>query len=395
MKTLLQTRIILTAFMYALFVAFISCETDLDPDHPKGGNTQGGNNNGSITPDELSELLVLKDDAKITGSLPVAPDGQLKINEKDTIYLAQGFPVGERVVVRHDGRYDISGVYVGVENSPYYYDVPVIEAEEQDSTDVIYINWGDADGLDWTFPLILQPHGPDGTPLDEFNKVVKIEIPGEDAESITVPTSFSLDLVHWEWMYSALIDPADPDGNVLQFEGKGVKKKSAYQTGGCCDDEGKSTTVANDPYCFAKYSDGTPNPYWRTIDVSHFFMWAYDILYLYDDGTFRQSNTSVQTNYRASLSDFCNNVAVYDFDINTFVKFGTHDFVPGATHIKFTYNTTDPPVFGKNIYGGELKYTSHSMLISFDGEVGKWYFYYKRPPNGVSRAIQLSAKGWD
>jgi hypothetical protein len=275
--------------------------------------------------------------------------------------------------------------------------VPVVEAEAQDSTDVVYINLGEVDALNWDeFPLIILPHGPGGLPWDKFVKVVEIEDPEEDAGiPITVPSNFSLDLVHWEWIYTVQLDPADPEGNVLHFEGKGVKKISTYQTGGCCNDDGTSTTVANDPYCFSKFSDGTPNPVWRPIGVSHYFMWAYDILYLYDDGTFRQANTSVQTNYRPSLSDFCNSDAAYDFDINTHVKFGTHDFTPGADHINFTYEVTDPPVFGKNIYGGELAYTSHSMLISFGGEVGKWYSYYKRPVNGVSSAAQLSLEGWD
>ncbi len=386
------------------FLILASCqsEPDLDANNGSGGNNGSGNNPVSVfTADELAGFLVLDDASKITGDLPTAPDNHLKINIKDTLYIANGFPIGERIVIRHDKLYDISGFYIAVENSSFYYDVPVVGAEAQDSTDVFYINFGETLGIDWElpFPLLILPHGPDGLPWDEFFKIMKIEAPGKDAEDITVPTSFSLDLVHWEWMYTVKIDPSkvdpsDLEGNVLHFEAKGLKKISAYQTGGCCNDDGISTTVANDPYCFGKFSNGTPNPKWRTLDVEHFFMWAYDVLYLYDDGTFRQANTSVQTNYRPSLSDFCNGKAVYDFDINTFVKFGTHDFTPGADHIKFTYNITDPPVFGKNIYGGELLYSSHNMLISFGNESEKWYFKYQRPSDGVS-VTELTLGGWD
>jgi hypothetical protein len=377
----------------------VACESDIDPMDDDQSNNPNNNPGNPVTndPDEIAEYLMLADASKITGNLPAAPDGQLKINVKDTIYMAKGFPIGERLVVKHDGSYDITGVYVGIENSSFYYDVPVVEAEAQDSSDVIYLNLGDTEGFNWDFPftLILLPHA-DGLPWDKFIRVVKIEDPEEDAgNSITVPKNFSLDLVHWEWIYTVMVDPSDPEGNVLHFEGKGVKKISAYQTGGCCNDDGTSTTVANDPYCFSKYSDGTPNPNWRSIDVSHYFMWAYDVLYLYNDGTFRQANTSIQTNYRPSLSDFCNNEAAYDFDISTFVKFGTHDFTPGANQIKFTYDVTDPPVFGKNIYGGELLYSSHNMLISFGSGREKWYFKYKRPVNGVSNPTELSLEGWD
>ena len=372
----------------------VACESDIDPmDDDQSNNSN--NNQVAIDPDEIAEYLMLADASKITGDLPTAPDGQLKINVKDTIYLLKGFPYGERVVIRHNGLYDISGFYVGVENSSFYYDVPVVAMEAQDSTDVIYINLGDTEGLDWKFPfpIIILPHGPDGMSWDKFVRVIKVEDPEEEPGcSITVPTDYSLDLVHWEWSYTVNVDAA---GNVLHFEGKGVKKVSAYQTGGCCNDDGTNTTVANDPYCFSKYSDGTPNPNWRSIDVSHYFMWAYDILYLYNDGTFRQANTSVQTNYRPSLSDFCNNEAAYDFDINTFVKFGTHDFTPGAKYINFTYNVTDPPVFGKNIYGGELLYSCHNMIISFGGEGSKWHSIFRRPANGVSKPTELPLEGWD
>lgn len=367
-----------------------ACESDLiprDEDDPNPDTDLPA----AINPDEIAGHLVLRNASKIPGPLPASSSGQLRINIKDTLYMLTGFPVGDRIVVRHDGLYDIRGFYVGVENSSFYYDVPKEEAEAQDSTDVFYLNLGDLQGLDWTFPssfaIIIGPYGPDGVPIKEFVRVITPEKADETGEvSITVPKSFSLDSVHWEWIYTLTTDPT---GHVTHIEGKGVKKGSPYQTGGCCNDDGTSTTVANDPYCFSKYSDGTPNPNWRSIEVSHFFMWAYDIMYLYDDGTFRQANTSAQTNYRPSLSDFCNNDPYYDFDMKTFVKFGTHDFVPGTDHISFTYEVTDPPVFGKLAYGGELAYSSHDILISFMVEGQKWYSKYKRPPHGL-KSTQLT-----
>lgn len=381
--------------LYALVLlcglfCLVACESDLIPGDDSSSNQNNQGNTNTIDPDEIAEHLVLRNASRMNGVLPSPTNGQLWINIKDTLYMLMGFPVGDRIVVRHDGLYDISGFYVGVENSSFYYDVPKEEAEAQDSTDVFYLNLGDTESLDWTFPfsfpIIIQPYGPDGVPIKNFIRVLTPEKPEEDAGTITVPTSFSLDSVHWEWIYTL---NTDPSGHVLHMEGKGVKKISAYQTGGCCNDDGTSSTVANDPYCFSKFSDGTPNPNWRSIDVSHFFMWAYDVLYLYDNGTFRQANTSVQTNYRPSLSDFCNNDPAYDFDVNTYVKFGTHDFTPGADHINFTYEVTDPPVFGKNVYGGELAYSSHDILISFVVEGQKWYSKYKRPAKGV-RATKLT-----
>ncbi|MEK6480563.1 hypothetical protein WJR50_23670 [Catalinimonas sp. 4WD22] len=394
MKSVCKSLSLLSLILLNGMVWIAACESDLIT-----GDDDDQDNDPKLPavfdPDQALELFSFEGAWKVSGNLPAAPAGQLKISVKDTIFMPIGFPVGERLVVRHNGLYDISGFFIAVENSSFYYDVSVVEAEAQDSTDVIYLSLDETEGFDWEgFPLILLPHK-DGIPLDEFIRQVEIEKPGEDAESITVPTSFSLDLVHWEWKVTLQEDPANPRGRGINVTAKGLKKISTYQTGGCCNDDGTSTTVANDPYCFSKYSDGTPNLVWRSIDVSHFFMWAYDILYLYDDGTFRQASLSTQTNYRPSLSDFCNNDPTYDFDISKFVNTGTHDFTPGATSINFTYNPTDPPVYGKNIYGGEIIYSSHNMAISFGSEGAKWWFYYKRPSNGVPLNTQLSLEGWD
>jgi hypothetical protein len=372
----------------------VACEKEVQPD----SNPTTPGNPVTIDPDKIMEYLAFTDAGKITGNLPAAPDGQLKITVKDTIFLPRGFPVGERLAVIHNGIYDISGFYIAVENSSFYYDIPVVASEAQDSSDAFYLDLEETGSFDWKeFPLIILPYGPGGSPLDKFIRTVKIETPGEDTDGFTVPANYSLDLVHWEWIYTVNVNPDDPvsPGEVLHFEGKGVKKFSEYQTGGCCNDNGTSSTVANDPYCFSKFSNGTPNPRWRSIDVAHYFMWAYDILYLYDNGTFRQANTSVQTNYRPSKSDFCKKEAAYDFDVGTFIKSGTHDFTPGASRIKFTYTPSNPPIFGKNIYGGNLWYTSHSMLIEIGRNGGTWYAYYKRPVNGVSTPATLSLEGWD
>lgn len=372
----LQRRYIgLLAIVLLNGLLLASCDSNVQPDQGNDTDDPGtpGNTND---PDRFAEYLVLTDASKLSGALPTAPDLGLKISVKDTLFLVKDFPYGARVVVRHDGQHDISGFYVGVSNSSFYYDVPVDEREAQDSTDVIYINLAAPDGDDVDYPLAIPikiiPHGPDGSPLDEFEKVAIVEDPATSNCPITIPSDPQP--VHWVWEFTVGLDFS---GQVFQVDAPGLKQINRYQTGGCCNADGTSSTVANDPTCFSEFSDGTPNPRWRTIDVEHYFTWGFDLLWLFDDRTFHQWNHSHQTNYRPSKSDFCKNVAAYDFEVGSFDKTGIHDYAPGANYLNIEYDETDPPVFGKIIGSGDILYTCRSLILTI-GREEKWSLVYRK-----------------
>ena len=349
-----------------------ACEQDIDPFDADQQNKPGGpddpGNPAQIDPDEALAYLVLESAQKIAGTLQSAPDQQLKINFKDTIYLVKDFPFGARVVVKHDGLFHIGGFYIGTTDGTFYYDLPAEETEAQDSSDVIYLNIELPDDIQsdfpYTLPIIIQPYGPDGVPLDEFNKWITVEDPeSSDGCPITVYRAPA-----WEWEFTVGINYA---GEVFQIDAPGLKKISSYETGGCCNNDGTSTTVANDPNC-------TQNSiYFKSINVEHYFTNVFELLTFFDDGTFKQWNASRQTNYRPSKSDFCNNLAAYDLDYNEFTKFGKHDFTPGADYLNIIYDVTDPPVFGKIIGSGEILYTCHSLILTV-GREEKWSIVYRK-----------------
>jgi hypothetical protein len=349
-----------------------ACEQDIDPvdtdpkNNPAGQDDPG--NPALIDPDEALEYLVLDSAIKIEGNLPPAPDQQLKINFKDTIYLVKDFPYGARVVVKHDGLFNIGGFFVSTTDGSFYYDLPVEGEEAQDSSDVIYLNIELPDDFQpdfpYTIPVTIQPHDQDGIPLDEFNKWLTVEDPeGSDGCPVTIVRAPA-----WEWEFTVGINYA---GEVFQTDAPGLKQISRYESGGCCNNDGTSTTVANDPYC-------TQNSiYFRSINVEHYYKNAFELLYLFEDGTFKQWNASGQTNYRPSKSDFCNNQAAYDMVYNEYTKYGKHDFSPGADYLNITYDVTDPPVFGKIIGSGEILYTCHSLILTV-GREEKWSIVYRK-----------------
>jgi len=388
------------ACVLACLVVLLSCETEPEPEN-NIGNGKVDNTADDFTPDELSELLVLKDAARITGELATAPDLQLKINVKDTVYSLKGL-YGARVVVRHDGLHDISGFYIAVSGSSSYYNVPAEDEGVQDSTDVFYIDAdvpenGEAD-YPFTIPIRIQPYDPTGAPLDEFVKLLTIENPETGTGcSIAVPFANTSNLAYgaWKWIHTLGIDAS---GLIFHREAPGLKKGSPYKTGGCCNDDGTNSTVANDPYCFAKFSDGTPNPRWRSIEVSHYFTWVYDLIWFYDNGTFTHQNLSHQTNYRPSKSDFCNEKPFYEFDKGFFLKTGTHDFTPGSKYLTITYDVTDPPVYGKTINSGELRYDCNGMALIYEIEGQTWIVEFRKAsPEDfhTSDGSVNTTNGWD
>jgi len=344
-----------------LALAITACQQEIEPDPV---------NTGDVDPDEASDYLVFTDGTKITGNLPAATDGQLKINFSDSIYLVKDFKLGARVVVRHDGLRDITGFFVGVRGSSFYFDVSVSEAEAGDSTDVFYLNIDipseDVVVYPFTLSIKILPHGLDNIPVDEFDKLLTIEDPETDTCPITLPGNGE---VQWEWNYSVLETSA---GEILYSEAPLYSRGSSLQTGGCCNDNGTSSTVANDPYCFEKFSDGTPNPRWRSIQVKTLSYWTFDYVWFYEDGTFAQFNAKVQTNYIPSLSDFCAGVAHYDYQNGDYVKSGTYQFT-SPHYINITYNITNPPVFGKTISSGEIVYTCHMLGLTNSVEGLKKY----------------------
>lgn len=389
MKTFFKIIRPVTLFWLAGFIAFVACEKEIDPDENDSSNNNS-NNNGEITleADEAAELLSLENATRLSGSLPEAPDKQLKINVEDTIYLMEGTFRGAKILVKHDGLYDITGFYIGVENSSFYFDVPVVIEEAQDSTDVVFINLGATDGLDWdfSFPIAIIPHA-DGIPWDKFIKVVKAEKPVDPEKdqgcSFAVPASVATDSIRtqraWIWDYTVLLNYND---EFVHYEAPGLKKVSTYTTGGCCNEDGTSTTVANDPYCYEKHNTGEQNKRWRSLDVSHFYVLIFDEVTFFDNGRFENFNFSMQTNYRPSLSDFCEGEAGYDFDRNSYFKEGSWELTPETNFLKITYDVNNPPVGGKIIPSAEIEYNCHILVL-------------KREVEGQTLEIVFRKHDWD
>ncbi len=348
---------------------------------PPGEGNQGGGQDTIVAPADsidanlISEHLSLMDATKISGEMPVLPNTPLPSDAKDTIYLAKGMPVGYRIPIRHNGMYDITGVFVGIQNGSFYYDVPVVADEAQDSTDVFYVNIDNLPVADFqefpiSFPIHLMPHV-NGLPIKDHIGVIVIEKSNEEDPnndnycSVTLPAGTDPVPSFWGWEYSFVFDES---GNLIRKEATDLNKNKPYRTGGCCDGYDSYPVGSKDcsHYMVDPITDlpdtTMVNPKWRWLDVAQSYYFTEGVNF-YDDGTFKQLGFSAQTNVKLSESDFCNNKVYYYPENHEFPNTGTHDFFPGADYLNITYDTSSVP--RKTFRSGEIMYSCHTLNLTF------------------------------
>ncbi len=373
-----------------------SCEPDLEPDQNQPYNPTNPNNPVTLAPDEASELLLLTDAIKITGDLPAAPEGPLQISVEDTIYLISGRSFGTRLVVRYDGQQEISGFYVGIPNSSFYYDVPVVVAESGDSTEVLYINMKDAGGLDWDgldwepFTIEILPHGPGNLPFKKFIRKLKVEKPKakDPCSPLVAPPECYSDIYgnrvcdyvggaySWIWEFTVA---EDASGDIYTAYAPFMFLNiPPFKHGGCCWN-GFSEPSKYDPYCVP----GNPEYHEVTVDNAYFVRY-FERLDLFDDNTYERSLRTETSNYNTDSSNYCLGEAGYSTRDHYTEEHGTHNFASGKKTINFTrldYHSTNNEDGTYLLWAandGEIFYTCHTLIISYIFQGEKWSDVYKR-----------------
>jgi len=395
MKHLDKTYRLLGIGMLSALILFISCQTDPDLEPDKSDNKDNNDNNGGdnssgdiFTTDELSEFLVFTEAAKISGELPAASDGQIKIDVKDTIYFVKGYPLGDRIHFLKDPSQDISGYYIYVQGASFYYDVPETIEEgqyvpegEEDTTSVVILDFdppSDDISYPFTVEIKIQPHDPSGTPLDEFMKWITVEDPENDVNaqggrtlaSCNTITTSSAD--YWVWDFTI----REYNGKILNVMAPGLAKPINSQGGGCCNTRDGTSVTTSDPILECSPIDSLRTPYlsWIQLDVSDFLVRLYEYLYIREDLSATVSSREVKLVYNRATTNFCSGVVGYTGENNRYFNDGSHDFTPGASYIDFDFPSWNGPY---RISDGDLIYTCNTLIIHW-GIDDNFYSVYRR-----------------
>lgn len=387
-----------SVFLFIIILLMYSCERDFEPGikdsiDPSAPKTQGNGLNAN----EVSGYLVLTDASKITGIPPDSPDGQLKMNVRDTLYSVKAYPIGIRILVKHALGEDVSGFFIFIPGSSFYYDVPESEEEDHfiasdgDTTSIIYIDASPPDDADYpyTFEITIIPHDPDGSPLDEFKRWVSVE----DPEITTCPVTATHPCPgtpppdcgappQWVWQYTYRMY----NDQILNLWAPGLKSRLNSKGYGCCSDDGNSYSPGQHPACDAN-ATGEGSLTWIELDVYDYLQWHLDWLYLWDNGTVDHVTSGELKQYYPWLTDFCKKLVGYEYSNPGAINQGTHDYTPGADHINFDFPNWSGSMKPQS---GDLIYTCHMLIIISGGE-DIWTHAYKK----YDGTFELFPKYWD
>ena len=356
-------------------ILFFSCQLDPDTDTPP---KDPPNNGKQLEPDKISEYLVLKDANKIDGTLPTAPDGGILMDVQDTIYTVKGYSLGYRIDFQKATSQLITGYYIYVSGSSFYYDVPedyvdgqFVPNEEEDTSSVLVLDLDlEDEEVDYPFTteIVIQPHDDAGNPLDEFDRRITIEDPddpdGGGCNTIAFPISNNH--IHWEWDFTI----REYNGEILNVFAPGLATPINSQGAGCCDQQGRSQTTSSSPSC----GPGTTSMTWVQLEVNDYSVRTYELWQIYENGTMLAFGNHVKKQYNRATTNFCDGTVGYTFDNEDLDGHGTHDFTPGSDRINLSWTNWNG---GYRPLSGSLIYTCHTMIRSWGGD-DKFSAVYRR-----------------
>lgn len=230
---------------------------------------------------------------------------------------------------------------------------------------------------------MIQPHGPDDLPLDEFVREITVEDPEEEEHkqgrcALTTNNPCPGQLTnscqnpdadkYWRWESTK----QEYDGYIYV---SGVYRFSpAWEAHGCCTQDGQSVSRASNPLCRPEVN----NWEFKILNVGGTGqMRSGEILAIFNDGTFfRSLKTNIQT-FDSENTDYCAEEKAYTNLLHKRQTGGRHDYSPGDKRILFVNDPdqSQPGMIPFVHRGGDLVFTCHSMLIREGQETSSIHVY--------------------
>ncbi|MDX2245832.1 MAG: hypothetical protein SF052_03590 [Bacteroidia bacterium] len=352
-----------------ILILWVSCK---EPETPKPDDDPG-----EITSQEADDLLgtmSFLNGTQVTGKVPTSPDiALLQMQVEDTFYAAPGMDIPVRL--RHPEGVVVGGFFVAVQNSTFYYDVPVFETQDGDSISVVIFEIKPASEKEppYNIPVEIIVYDEIKTTIDKIERVITVEKPNEPGCTITrAPTQDST----WDYVWWSTISyNYNNEVDFFNAPGKPFVTETNYQ--GCCD---------------PTKPDGKCNPLSTTLNATvnfkNLYMIEQEEFTFYSDGAYVRRTEEVKKHFDPTTTQWCAGWAGFSTVRDVVYYTGTHDFTPGATKIGFGAGTKSCDICGYGSPGGDLIYTCHLFAITrnipgssftriyirWDGNVDAWMY---------------------
>ena len=377
-----------------LFGCFIlacrkSSTTPEDPGKPSPGDT-----GVTLNADTVSNHLRFFNATKKQGAMPKGPAGSaLKISFKDTLTLTDiSRPIN---LLHEDPKLNVAGVYVqvhaGFVGASFYYDVPEVpDVATNDTVSVILIGI-DPDGLNnlhgvppagAPLEITIVPHDPNGQPLGEVTRPIKIGSPETDIDGPCGIVTQRLD--YWDWEVTYMIDP-NSQGEPSPFFNNRYKLwgKVGQNIRGCCSN-GQSAYTAN-----------CDSANFRFLNFQTFFNHPQETYKFFEHGAYSAMTLFLRANPDPAASNFCGSgPGVTNEELSRYLKEGDWSVAssPGPAGTSVRLNVKENTSTGgggsdaARPAGSWIYFVDCQLLILIkpQGEGGNSYlasFYSRRGPS--------------
>lgn len=328
--------------------------------------TQGGQPLTPAEADAALESFQFSSSKKINGSVPtVANTSLVKTDNGDTIYVLPG--IKNIIQVSHPEGRPIKGVYFAASGSAFYYDVPALAEQKEESDTISLIIFEiDPDDLDGTLhvPIEITPYDESEQPIDILERIITVEDPSDKSKGCSIlqsgdtTTADGFSNTAWSWRWSMILDMNDQIVN-MTIRGKPHRNDFTYQ--GCC----KGTA------CPTQYLEGGIRKwkYDKEFDLHTVYTIAYEIFQFYKNGTFYRRTNEISS-YLSNAdddTDWCTVEPVISDRFQAVDYYGTHDYAPGDARIFYSNTHTScaaSSMCGYASSGGDVTATCNSMIIS-------------------------------
>lgn len=349
-----------------------------------------------ITPDDADNLLKtfsFLSSTQITGSVPAVANSTIIRNDsKDTIYVLPG--VKNVFRLSHPSSVVINGIFMAVEGSTFYVDVPALEEEDSDTV-AVFLFEIDPEDLEGSMdvPVKITAYDAAKQPIDIIERIITVEEPSQNACDILVDgdtMSFGTTINEWLWRWTVVLD-ASGQPKFVNGPGRmyGTLQKDIE---GCCN-----------PGCPAYVVNPTTQTgewiFDSFVDAGTYYSISHESFMFYKNGTFYRYTIESEKNFDPASTDWCAGIPAYREGFDHVAYFGTHDYVPGDKDISYItdrFACSDPlGICGYGSRSGRVTFSCHALMITAGTEGQQEIRFYKRHFGNPIGPGSESATSWN